>query len=70
MVIYDHRTGDVADFICVGKEANRIVAVPYYAKAPGGKPENEKSVMYIRGASTRKHFGPTCHRRVSCSKEC
>ena len=32
-----------------------------------GKPENEKSVMYIRGAFTRKHLASTCHRRVSWS---
>jgi hypothetical protein len=65
VLIYDHQKGEVADFICIGKEANRIVAVPYYVKAFGGKPENERSVMHIRGASNRKHFASACHRRVS-----
>jgi hypothetical protein len=42
IVIYDHRTGEVADFICVGYGADRIEVILYHVKAAGGKPENER----------------------------
>ena len=65
VVVRDGGSGQAPTALDSGRsEANRdsllIREIP-------GKPENEKSVMYIRGAFTRKHLASTCHRRVSWS---